>query len=357
MAKFTERRMKPNESLATYSHELNRLLNEAMPSINGVEKQAIVRSQIITHAPNDMKEMLKLSATLGGEAFTKYVNQCDSTISFQTSTSLIKDEPVDVNYMNTNSGARNNYNNNYNRSQRGGYTNTASKISNGSNANNYFDGVCYNCDERGHRLVDCPSRAAEIKATMQQQRNYNNQRNNNSNSSGTYRNNNNYNQNSNKRGSSNSYINNSQKRADANNNNVEAAQETNENTQNEFQFPWYNNAEHNMTEMVEVTSIETKLLKITTQITLFGSITLYPLTLLDCGSNYSFISPAMFDAKNMVIMNDNSQLIETKQFKINGAIGGPAICTCKVVNAKIKIGSWEGSWKFVISDLVNKHEV
>ncbi len=175
MAKFTERRQKHNESLASYSHDLNKLLIEAMPTIGATERQAIVRSQIITNAPAEMKEMLKLSATLGGDAFVKYVNQCDEVTCHKTTNgtqNLIKDEPIDVNYMNTNT--------NYygNRNQRGGgYSNTTSRISSGSNKSNYFDGICYHCDARGHRLVDCPARAAEIKATINKQRgngNYNN---------------------------------------------------------------------------------------------------------------------------------------------------------------------------------------
>jgi len=120
---------------------------------------------------------------------------------------------------------------------RGGYANTTSRISNGSNAYNYFDGVCYNCDERGHRLIDCPSRAAEVKANMQQQRSNNSQRNYIGNNgygyNGSYKNNNYTNNNTNnKRGSgyNNNKNNNNNKRNIVNNNNVETEPQTNENT-------------------------------------------------------------------------------------------------------------------------------
>ena len=360
MAKFTERRQKQNESLASYSHELNKLLIEAMPTIGATERQAIVRSQIISNAPVEMKEMLKLSATLGGDAFVKYVNQCDEVTSHKTTYStqtLIKEEPIDVNYMNTNSGFYGN------RNQRGGYSNTTSRISNGSNKNNYFDGICYNCDVRGHRLVDCPARAAEIKATLQQQRgnssNYNNYR---GNSEGRNYISNGY---SNRAGNNNRQSTNRQGGGsggggsngtnNANHNAVEVEQASNT-FQEDGQFPWFNNADNFMTEMVEITSLETKLLKITTRIELFKDVVIYPHTLLDCGSNYSFISPSMFTGKNKFALNYNEDQIETKQFRINAAMGMPEICSCKVVNAKIKIGSWEGYTKFVISDMVTKHE-
>lgn len=131
MAKFTERKQKQGESLSKHSQELNVLLQEAMPTLGLIERQSIVRSQLITNAPKSIKEMLKLSATLGGEAFNKYVNQCDDITTVNAyAGAMIKEEPIDSNYMNT-ANRSNNFNNRYTNSytNKSSYSNNRSPIS------------------------------------------------------------------------------------------------------------------------------------------------------------------------------------------------------------------------------------
>lgn len=360
MAKFTERKQKHGESLSKYSQELSLLLQEAMPTLGLIERQSIVRSQLITNAPNNIKEMLKLSATLGGDAFNKYVNQCDDISSSNVHAStLIKDEPIDSNYMNSN-GRFNNSNNRNNNSytNRNAYSYNRSPISNGSHSSNYFDGQCHACDQRGHRLVDCPQRAAEVKNSLRS----------NSSRRGSYSNSNNTNQFRN--GPSNNqqnggyrpnykYSPNNQSshvnQATANNNNLDAMDINQDHLSIDQGFPWFNNAENNMLNM-EINSNETKLLRITIELKLFGVISIYPHTLLDCGSNYSFLSPTMLTDDDWKVLNKFDCEIIRQQFKINGAVGQSMMSTCKIVKANVKIGSWKGEWSFVVSSMVTKHQ-
>lgn len=213
-------------------------------------------------------------------------------------------------------------------------------------------------------MVDCPQRAAEVKESFQRNNNrrggYNNGSINNSNQNRNYQGNNQSNSNGYKPNFKNNLNNNSNyngNRVNANNNNLNAVDIDHNQDQsgNEQGFPWFNNAEHNMLQM-EVNSNETKLLRITIELNLFGVLTIYPHTLLDCGSNYSFLSPTMLSNDDWKVLQNFDNEIIRQQFKINGAVGQSIMSTCKILKAKVKIGSWQGDWTFVVSPLVTKHQ-
>lgn len=373
---FSNRHPKSGESLRAYVQVLRDMIKSAMPEAKDTERECLVRAQILAHVPENIKQMIRLSSSMGTTTFDNYIQSLGEesiqpadasleTNAFQAS----RNYGNSYNYNNNNRGGRSGMNRNYQNYNR----NYNNNINNNNNSNsgdkfkssNYFNGDCYHCFENGHRAAQCPIKLQEIKDS----RNIQSNRAQNSNQSSFNRNYNGQNrsnqrQNNNSNYDSNNYGTSNQNARDTSSNVTEASGGQNSNS-----WPWQENdyaeardSKQYSCEIEEISSINTnvietnvntaKLLKNKVQIQFENCKTISSNALFDGGSDHCWISPN-------IISNECKQMVDKhkikKIFNIRGVLS-TKVAECDVINARLTIGDWSGVQEFIISDHVTKYE-
>ena len=282
----------------------------------------------------------------------------------QIPTNLIKQEPCDLNWLDSSANAR------------GSNSNNRTTNPNRSNNSSRFNGTCNYCRRVGHKEAECRTKARE---QQQDNASFINSNDNNDNNGKPNRNNFSNNNNS---GRPNTYNNNNSSRNNNNNNNINYRQQSQQSSgqQNQQQsqqtnthvlelnndtlpsnanieFPFYAH-----TATVEMNSASkqitpTPLLFAAVHLRLFKQEPRIVKALLDSGSSHSFISPSIMSQSQLQIASDkNNRLSERHNFIITSATG-IAKSACSIRTAEIEICSWKGEHSFIISGAVTKHEM
>ena len=387
---FFDRTQQPGESITSFAKALKELITQAEPSMDPDTRKSLLIRQLSKALPPYMQTLIDFCSTMTWENLLAKLDKSnyqqqkwDEQKLAQIPTNLIKQEPCDLNWLDSSSNAR------------GSNNNHRTTNSNRSNNSTRFNGTCNYCRRVGHKEAECRTKARE-----QQQENgtfnnsndnndnngkpnNNNYNNNNGNRPNTYNNNNNYRNNNNNSTNSNSYRTN-------NNNNYRQLSQQNSVHQNSEQqnIGQQNSGQHSQqtnTHALEVnnesvtsnTNIEfpfyahtatVEMNSVSKQITptplpLFVHLILFKQeprilkALLDSGSSHSFISPSIMSQSQLRIASDtNNSLSERHNFIITSATG-IAKSACSVTTAEIEIGSWKGEHSFIISGAVTKHEM
>ena len=97
------------------------------------------------------------------------------------------------------------------------------------------------------------------------------------------------------------------------------------------------------------------LLRVKVKLSLFNEPPLTVTALLDNGSTHSFISPRVLSVSQLNIIKD-PKLCSRENYIINGATGSTQV-SCSVSHAKIQLGPWSGTQRFIITGAVHKDDM
>jgi hypothetical protein len=117
------------ELLSTFALKLQEALNKALPGLGLVEKNAILRSQLIAYLPDYMKALIQYNQS---QTWDDLLVALDSSHPYISSTEpagcvSFKSEALEANTIN-------------------------------ASTSNNFNGVCHGCKKVGHKRYECPER-------------------------------------------------------------------------------------------------------------------------------------------------------------------------------------------------------
>ena len=150
---FYERKRGENESVSKYALALQDLLHLAVPNMDALVQNTFLRAQLCLSVPEHMKALIQFNATLSWDDLLSALDKSmphvvahanKSTYSRWDSQqpsalSLIKSEPVEANWSESNT------------SKRGSFNSQASR----------FNGTCNFCKAFGHKAMDCRKQQRE----------------------------------------------------------------------------------------------------------------------------------------------------------------------------------------------------
>jgi hypothetical protein len=361
LSHFTNRRMKPTESIYSYAQELKSLFRKAM----GVEFKAddmgaFVQNQLVLNVPAEFRPMLKIAAAMGPVAFESFIQTLSQPLD-----SLGEDLSLGTEVK-------------FNATQSNAARSTPNR--------NVFDGQCYNCEQFGHRIAFCPQ-------PMRRKNNNNNGESRRDNGSQSYNSNNSFssnrqnqytsqyqsdrpnnmyknNGNGNNRPNNNYNSNNVGRQRSQSNaidaNNISAVHQDGNNnarSNNITNLPdglGFSFSDHMNIEFVEInsnslsanTDVAQKLLIVEAKILLPNNETRQVKVLLDGGSTHSFISPFL----NGLSDSWSKYKIRSKEFLIKCAMS-TAQETCKIIDLDVSFGNWAGVQSFVLSSDIKRYDM
>ncbi|CAF1017288.1 unnamed protein product [Brachionus calyciflorus] len=122
---FYARKLKPDESIATYCHEIEGLLSKGMPGLEEASKSSLLRARLIANVPENVKNFMEL---LSDKSWKKLVTIFYKSVDYKWISTKVDDEAVLVNKLNAVSFKS--------QSQK-------------------FNGCCFYCKRPGHRISEC----------------------------------------------------------------------------------------------------------------------------------------------------------------------------------------------------------
>ncbi len=363
--KFYDRKLKPGEKISHYALHLQELLLTAMPDISTEYMSTFLRSHLNNALPADLRSLVNFTAdTLTWDQLLVKLDQqqcgqqpitlSQSYESYPESSPLIKpeptikSEPIESYYAESNKSTRRVTlrspppfdrsrlgASNFDRSRLGQPSVSFDRSRLGQTSAN-FDGECNYCHIWGHKMSDCRKRAQVNSQSNRryQEHNRGNRRYDNHGHNSRHRNN----------------------RPQVNSNAVSADKD--EFTGDESGYPYL---ELNTATVVSLKSLKSGveksvgLLRIQVEFSLFNGSPVTVNALLDGGSSHSFISPRVLTEQQKRIASDPSQC-SRENYVINGATG-TVKCQCSVSSAFLRLDTWKGSHKFIITAAVHKDDM
>jgi hypothetical protein len=383
---FLNEKRRATEPLSKYARRLQEMLLKALPTLGPAERTTLLRNQLCSAVPDNLKALIQFSSSFGDNNWDKILDMLDRSNPTATATSsfnLIKNtDSLDINntYLSNNNG---------NRGQRNGPR----------PPQNYGSGsvVCYTCNAAGHKSMHCPRR-------------YSNQNNNyrsnasHSNNAGNFRPPQNFHSGQQRpQHQQFGFMQHNQSRMP---NRINVHANSSNEYQNEFQTDMYSNATGladlsfpfygNYSNLVENNNINNNtavdgadnknmyshvidmevsvlkvnascenqnLLKVKVLLNLFGLKTeIVAKALVDGGSSHSFISPDILSyAHKKILMDPNSLWVRKSMHRINGVVAGTD-SMCSMVTGDISLHSASGETltfeqEFVISSAVRNYDM
>lgn len=397
---FLNSKRQTNESLSKFARRLQEMLIKALPSLTAQERTPLLRSQLCSVLPDNMKALVQFSSTFGEGNWDKVLDMLDRTLPDPTAAQIIKSgyDTIDVHNtsVNQNRGqkppnqqrgqvqscytcgkpghraaqCRSGPNRNF-----GGSNNNGSSNNNYNNYNNGNNFSGYNNNFRSHIPMNMRPPSRPIIPSVYQQsfgyqptQQYRPRMNTNSfqmnqfDESNNYQSHNDLNSNSTCMSEFPFYA--QLQQYQSNNNNSNDNNQSNNNQNDGFQI-------HTAVLELEISTASLKfclgenkrLLRIKVSFTLFGiSHVMVARALVDGGSSHSFISPDLLNnAHKKILMCQDSMWVKRQMHRINGVIAGTDSMCC-IVNSDIVLTSDEGKMfeceqEFVISGSVRSHDM
>ena len=352
------------ELLSTFALKLQEALNKALPGLGLVEKNAILRSQLIAYLPDYMKALIQYNQSQTWDDLLVALDSSHPYISSTESAGCVsfKNEALEANTIN-------------------------------ASASNTFNGVCHGCKKVGHKRYECPERRSfnSNESNSYNNRSNNYRSNNYSNSSRDTRqssyNNGNRDNRSSKYEPNNyrDYRDNDKHKDRSRYNNKDDRSQKNQKSANTMQLKENCSSEDDNndsnTELNLIEAIATKLISRNMRVEFNTLVAKVPLLkrpvrftigldkqickvrgLFDGGASNSFIRLASLPAQiQHAIRNFKNGINTSSQFKLEkenliilSATGEVSEC-CTVAKVHLEIGEWRGIHSFVITEsLVEK---
>ncbi len=77
MFEFYNIKRKPDESLAKFARKIDELLYKAVPKMEPNLRSCLLRSQLCTNAPPDLRALIQFSSTFGATSWDKLIDMLD----------------------------------------------------------------------------------------------------------------------------------------------------------------------------------------------------------------------------------------------------------------------------------------
>ncbi len=148
---FNNRPLKPGESISVFASNLSDILNRGAPDLDVNLRNSMMRKRLCENVPDSVRPIIRLSGILN-TPLDSILTSLDTEMSahsitaspFKSETaSLIKEEPVDINYTQSNRSVNNSgFRTQQQRIQANNYA---------SSSTNRFMGECFYCQQFGHR--------------------------------------------------------------------------------------------------------------------------------------------------------------------------------------------------------------
>ncbi|CAF0975863.1 unnamed protein product [Brachionus calyciflorus] len=134
---FYARTLKPDESIATFCHEIEGLLWKGMPGLEEASKSSLLRARFFANIPENVKNFMEL---LSDKSWKELVTIFDKSVDYKSISTKVDDEAVLVNKLNAVSFKS--------QSQK-------------------FNGSCFYCKRPGHRTSECRKKQYDEKTNQE----------------------------------------------------------------------------------------------------------------------------------------------------------------------------------------------
>ncbi len=368
MFEFYNMKRKPDESLAKFARKIAELLSKAVPNMDTNLRSTLLRSQLCSNAPANLRALIQFSSTFGATSWDKVIDMLDKSspinaspmASYDLEEPLIKNEPVEANAF--------------------GMASTSSRGTRPfqpRSSNERIRGSCNYCHIFGHKMENCRNQQTDLANGIEQSARP-------TNSSGVYgyyasrggqqsrggqfprggqqnRGQQSYQSqvnalDSNQLGGGMFYEMPQQQQQQQGQLYTSSQQSNNHQSQHFPSVSAYNNSV-NCEVATMSTSDPSSLLKVLVMVSLFGAKEKPVTALVDCGSSHSFYNPELLAQTQRSIVSESVNMWGKQAlYKVNGAT---ASATSMAFEAKagIQIGSWSGEQTFVISPSVTQYDM
>ena len=343
---FFQRKQHPGESISKFAKALQELLHLADPTLPVRNQTTLLKAQLCQSLPEQMRAMINFNSTMSWNDLLRNLDKTlphvvaydqqqlqqptrwDSQTQQLIPLDMIKTEPLNVNWLDSNANGTLPYSNNNNNNQH-----NSNRTQRSYNMQR-FNGNCNYCQRFGHQEKDCRTKKkrdqqgassnnnsyntassyspnSPNRTNSYSNRRFGNTRGNNSHSSGN-RPNNDQTINDNNHSTTRNVTTNAL--------NIDDTQNSNEASNNEFPFF----TESSTVQLSSLTQyiIPTPLLKLTVHLVLFNQQSQVVSALIDGGSSHSFISPTILTSTQLKIAGDkNNKLSDRHNFVITSATG------------------------------------
>jgi len=347
LIEFYDRELKQGETIAKYASVLRTLLAEAQPAIDENTQECLLRAQVGKAVPANCRTMFKLSASLKGVDLNSLIDTIDKdsqgSIKSESEASgyaspyeatKVKHEPVETNFVSTNQ-----YQRSYQNRQQQPQSRFSQQYQHNNNQRQFhqqqvrqpqarqqqqFSGVCYFCDQPGHRQAECPERREYFK-----QRNGSRNRNVDTINS-----------------------------ASSNNTTDQANNKVEDSVTDESSFPFSyswpapkNTYNQSITVATMSTAVEADLMKIQIEVSLLGEPKRKLWALIDNGSSHCFFAPRVLSPSQL-------SLLETMSSEAITVTSATEVKESKafISEAIVSINDSNFLQSFITSDAVQKHD-
>ncbi len=131
---FYMRVLKPDETIASFCHDIEFLLSKGMPGLEEASKSSLLRARLIANVPENVKNFMEL---LSDKSWKELVNIFDKSVDYKSITSKVDDEAILVNQL---------------------------KATSIGSPKTRFSGTCFYCKKAGHRISECRKRESDEKS-------------------------------------------------------------------------------------------------------------------------------------------------------------------------------------------------
>lgn len=308
---FYTRKLKPEESIASFCHDIERLLNKGMPGLETESKSKLLRARLIANVPENVKNYMEM---LSDKSWRDLVALFDKSVDY---ISIAKTDDDII---------------------------LANKLS-AMNSPLKFTGECFYCRKVGHRKSDCRKRQADERQQKDLSRRQNFDRNRTVNQNQyqnrNFSNNNNYNEKKN-------FINRNDYRKSGQAFVIDAELEDEDNLLNLNSLEYFVECNGLKANNLERVSLLLKIGNWNTKINM----------LVDCGSSGSFINPTKLPRE---IQDFISNIIQEEKMAIKNGFVKTALTIksalstkrldCIMGDIKFSTNDWSGQHSFIFTDI------
>jgi len=364
---FNNRQLKTGESISVFASSLSDILNRGVPDLDVNLRNSMMRKRLCDVVPESVRPIIRLSGILNTPLDSILVSldaempaHSISVSPFKTeTTSLIKQEPVDINYTQTNRSS----NNNSFRPQQSRFQQPQrnQQYNNVSNSYSRFMGQCFYCRQFGHRQSNCNKLKLDLENGSQQQNTRFNQRPNQNQQYNQPQQQQRQQQSSSNQIPSNNYRSSTSNQSNTNVTELQSADTDSESFPYSYQVSLQeaeknNNIQNFAIEIITMGAVKptSQLLLVKVKVNLLGEIIVVT-ALVDGGSSHSFCSPNVLTVSQIKELT-NPFRATAVNYNIKSATENKSSC-CVEVSADIEMNGWSANQNFIISNDVVAYDM